>query len=60
VQELREPKYGEYYIFFSNVVSDRDIERLAEADEQEVVKDVQVFLFFFIFLFFLLFFFSIV
>jgi vacuolar protein sorting-associated protein 45 len=41
VAELREPKYGEYFIFFSNVVSDRDIERLAEADEQEVVKDVQ-------------------
>jgi hypothetical protein len=28
-------------VFFSNIVSDRDIERLAEADEQEVVKDVQ-------------------
>lgn len=41
VQELRDPKFGEYYIFFSNAISDRDIERLAEADEQEVVKDVQ-------------------
>lgn len=41
VQELRDPKYGEYYIFFTNVISDRDVERLAEADEQEVVKDVQ-------------------
>ncbi len=41
MSELREPKYGEYYVFFSNIVSDRDVERLAEADEQEVVKDVQ-------------------
>jgi hypothetical protein len=59
--ELREPKYGEYYLCqsvslrlkhgdlltpsysdFSNILSKTAIERLAEADEYEVVKEVQV------------------
>ncbi|XP_006462752.1 hypothetical protein AGABI2DRAFT_207344 [Agaricus bisporus var. bisporus H97] len=39
--ELREPKYGEYYLYFSNVLSKSGIERLAEADECEVVREVQ-------------------
>ncbi|KZT09400.1 vacuolar protein sorting-associated protein 45 [Laetiporus sulphureus 93-53] len=39
--ELREPKYGEYYLYFSNVLTKTSIERLAEADEYEVVKEVQ-------------------
>ncbi|KIL67798.1 hypothetical protein M378DRAFT_121901 [Amanita muscaria Koide BX008] len=39
--ELREPKYGEYYLYFSNVLSKSAIERLAEVDEFEVVKEVQ-------------------
>ncbi|KAF9013529.1 Sec1-like protein [Cyathus striatus] len=39
--ELREPKYGEYYLYFSNVLSKRSIEMLAEADEYEVVREVQ-------------------
>ncbi|KAG6332811.1 hypothetical protein ID866_6275 [Astraeus odoratus] len=34
--ELREPKYGEYYLYFSNVLPKSTIERLAEADEFEV------------------------
>lgn len=60
--ELREPKYGEYYLCqcvdsygrpvselttvnwsdFSNVLSKSSIERLAEVDEFEVVREVQV------------------
>ncbi|KAL4063304.1 Sec1-like protein [Scleroderma yunnanense] len=40
-QELREPRYGEYYLYFSNVLSKSTIERLAEADEFEVVREVQ-------------------
>lgn len=61
--ELREPKYGEYYLCqwvnhpssssatpalmqpqtdFSNILSKTAIERLAEVDEYEVVKEVQV------------------
>ncbi|KAI0712517.1 vacuolar protein sorting-associated protein 45 [Earliella scabrosa] len=39
--ELREPKYGEYYLYFSNILSKRAIERLADVDEYEVVREVQ-------------------
>lgn len=41
VEELRDPKYGEYYIYFSNIVRKSSLERLAEADDHEVVKSVQ-------------------
>ncbi|KAL7280139.1 hypothetical protein ACG7TL_006557 [Trametes sanguinea] len=40
--ELREPKYGEYYLSdFSNILSKTAIERLADVDEFEVVREVQ-------------------
>ncbi|KAI0826786.1 Sec1-like protein [Trametes gibbosa] len=39
--ELREPKYGEYYLYFSNILSKTSIERLADVDEYEVVREVQ-------------------
>ncbi|KAF8631676.1 hypothetical protein AX15_002262 [Amanita polypyramis BW_CC] len=39
--ELREPKYGEYYLYFSNILSKSAVERLAEVDEYEVVREVQ-------------------
>ncbi|KAI0087916.1 Sec1-like protein [Irpex rosettiformis] len=39
--ELKEPKYGEYYLYFSNVLSKTSIERLADVDEYEVVREVQ-------------------
>lgn len=42
-QELRVPKYGLYYIYFSNVISKQDVKTLAEADDQEVVREVQEF-----------------
>ncbi|PHH84412.1 hypothetical protein CDD83_1976 [Cordyceps sp. RAO-2017] len=41
VDELREPRYGEYYLYFTNVVKKSSLERLAEADDHEVVKTVQ-------------------
>ncbi|KAI0480801.1 glucose inhibited division protein A-domain-containing protein [Xylariaceae sp. FL0804] len=41
IEELRDPKYGEYYLYFSNVVKKSSLERLAEADDHEVVKMVQ-------------------
>ncbi|KAK3295989.1 Sec1-like protein [Chaetomium fimeti] len=41
IDELREPKYGEYHLFFSNVVKKSTLERLAEADDHEVVKLIQ-------------------
>ncbi|KAF8895370.1 Sec1-like protein [Infundibulicybe gibba] len=40
-EELREPKYGEYYLYFSNILSKTAIERLAEVDEYEIVREVQ-------------------
>uniref|UniRef100_A0A8C3XTW9 Vacuolar protein sorting-associated protein 45 n=1 Tax=Chelydra serpentina TaxID=8475 RepID=A0A8C3XTW9_CHESE len=43
IQELRRPKYSIYYIYFSNVISKSDVKSLAEADEQEVVAEVQEF-----------------
>ncbi|XP_044766692.1 vacuolar protein sorting-associated protein 45 [Coccinella septempunctata] len=39
--ELTRPKYGSYYIYFSNIIAKADIKVLAEHDEQEVVKEVQ-------------------
>ncbi|CAG8937293.1 unnamed protein product [Penicillium salamii] len=41
IDELREPKYGEYYIFLSNIIRKSALERLAEADSHEVVQLVQ-------------------
>ncbi|KAI8833728.1 Sec1-like protein [Chytridium lagenaria] len=41
VEELREPSYGDYYLYFSNTLKKSSIERLAEADEFEVVREVQ-------------------
>ena len=41
IDELREPKYGEYYLYFSNIVRKSSLERLAEADDQEVVCVLQ-------------------
>ncbi|XP_071449589.1 vacuolar protein sorting-associated protein 45 [Hetaerina americana] len=41
--ELKYPKYGSYYIYFSNIIAKADIKTLAESDELEVVRDVQEF-----------------
>lgn len=41
IDELREPRYGEYNVYFSNIVKKSSLERLAEADDHEVVKAVQ-------------------
>ncbi|XP_069796695.1 vacuolar protein sorting-associated protein 45 isoform X2 [Narcine bancroftii] len=41
MNELRRPKYGQFFIYFSNVISKSDIKDLAEADEHEVVSEVQ-------------------
>ncbi|KAJ8672591.1 hypothetical protein QAD02_003850 [Eretmocerus hayati] len=41
--ELRYPKYGMYYIYFSNIIPKTDIKLLAENDEQEVVREVHEF-----------------
>lgn len=39
--ELKNPQYGSYYIYFSNIIAKADIKILAEADDQEVVREVQ-------------------
>eukprot|EP00298_Acanthocystis_sp_HF-20_P022499 c30459_g1_i1.p1 GENE.c30459_g1_i1~~c30459_g1_i1.p1 ORF type:complete len:583 (+),score=208.00 c30459_g1_i1:32-1750(+) len=39
--EIKEPHYGEYHIFFSNIVKSSFIEELARADENEVIRQVQ-------------------
>lgn len=41
LDELRDPKYAEYNIYFSNIIRKSSLERLAEADDHEVVKAVQ-------------------
>ncbi|OVF10321.1 putative vacuolar protein sorting-associated protein [Clavispora lusitaniae] len=38
--ELRSPHYSQYSVFFSNSASKNDIEKLARADENEVVRSV--------------------
>lgn len=43
IKELRRPKYSVYFLYFSNVISKSDVKSLAEADEQEVVAEVQEF-----------------
>ncbi|CAH7671756.1 Sec1-like protein [Phakopsora pachyrhizi] len=39
--ELRNPRYREYWLYFSNILKKSEIENLAEADEREIVKEVQ-------------------
>lgn len=41
IRELKNPKYGQYYLYFTNVVEKLDVKSLAENDEQEVVREVQ-------------------
>eukprot|EP00041_Stephanoeca_diplocostata_P039841 m.1637974 g.1637974 ORF g.1637974 m.1637974 type:complete len:556 (-) comp26530_c0_seq1:268-1935(-) len=43
VAELKRPKYGQYDIYLTNVLKPSQLERLAEADEHEVVREVQEF-----------------
>jgi len=39
-RELRAPLYGSYFLHWTNVISKADVKRLAEADEQEVVREI--------------------
>jgi len=41
VEELRDPKYKEYHVVFNNITRVIYIERMAEADQQAVVMQVQ-------------------
>nr|CAG4643835.1 EOG090X03QA [Lepidurus arcticus] len=42
-KELKSPRYGQYYIYFTSIISKSAIKFLAEADEQEVVRELQEF-----------------
>ncbi|GAA5869434.1 hypothetical protein JCM3774_001451 [Rhodotorula dairenensis] len=42
-RELKQGRFGSYFLYFTNVLSKSQIERLAEADEHELVKEVQEF-----------------
>mmetsp|Transcript_29643 Transcript_29643/g.75321 ORF Transcript_29643/g.75321 Transcript_29643/m.75321 type:complete len:637 (-) Transcript_29643:127-2037(-) len=42
-EEFRDPKYGEYHLFFTNLTREGQIQQLAQADEHEVVQQVQEF-----------------
>jgi len=41
VKELKEPKFAEYHLFFSNIVPQDMLVRLGRADEHDVIKQVQ-------------------
>ncbi|CAH3038527.1 unnamed protein product [Pocillopora meandrina] len=41
--ELKNPKYGTYYLYFSNFIVKPSIRAIAEADDHEVVREVQEF-----------------
>ncbi|KAH1245463.1 Vacuolar protein sorting-associated protein 45 [Glycine max] len=40
-RQLASPRFGEYHLFFSNILKDTQIHLLADSDEQEVVQQVQ-------------------
>lgn len=40
-QELKAPKYGSYHLFFSNILPVESLEKIAEADDKEVVVQIQ-------------------
>jgi vacuolar protein sorting-associated protein 45 len=39
-QELSSPKYGEYHVYFTNVVARQSLQRLASADLRQLVRGV--------------------
>ncbi|KAI5701404.1 hypothetical protein M8J75_009075 [Diaphorina citri] len=40
-KELKNPKFGSYYIYFTNIIPKADIKTLAEYDEQESVREIE-------------------
>ncbi|GAB4861158.1 vacuolar protein sorting-associated protein 45 [Ancistrocladus abbreviatus] len=42
-RQLASPRFGEYHLFFSNILKDTQIHILADSDEHEVVQQVQEF-----------------
>ncbi|XP_026470099.1 vacuolar protein sorting-associated protein 45-like isoform X2 [Ctenocephalides felis] len=42
-KELRDPKYGSYYIYFCNIIPHASVKSLAESDDSESVREVKEF-----------------
>ncbi|XP_002123555.2 vacuolar protein sorting-associated protein 45 [Ciona intestinalis] len=42
-EELKHPRYGQYYLYFSHALSKSDLKMLAESDEHESVCDIREF-----------------
>ncbi|XP_058103232.1 vacuolar protein sorting-associated protein 45 homolog [Magnolia sinica] len=42
-RQIASPRFGEYHLFFSNILKTTQIQILADSDEQEVVQQVQEF-----------------
>ncbi|GAA0153376.1 membrane trafficking regulatory protein [Lithospermum erythrorhizon] len=42
-RQLAKPRFGEYHLFFSNILKDTQLHLLADSDEHEVVQQVQEF-----------------
>ncbi|CAH0390273.1 unnamed protein product [Bemisia tabaci] len=42
-KELRNPRFGVYYVYWSNIVRKADIKTIAECDEYESVREVEEF-----------------
>ncbi|CAK9145734.1 unnamed protein product [Ilex paraguariensis] len=42
-RQLAKPRFGEYHLFFSNIMKDTQLHILADSDEHEVVHQVQEF-----------------
>ncbi|CAH9051252.1 unnamed protein product [Cuscuta europaea] len=42
-RQLSKPRFGEYHLFFSNIMKDTQIHILADSDENEVVQQLQEF-----------------
>ncbi|XP_054788368.1 vacuolar protein sorting-associated protein 45 homolog [Prosopis cineraria] len=42
-RQIANPRFGEYHLFFSNMLKDTQIHILADSDEEEVVQQVQEF-----------------
>lgn len=40
-EHLSDPTYGEYHVFFSNIVPEEQLEYLAQNDPKKVIKEVQ-------------------
>ncbi|KAF1745794.1 hypothetical protein GCK72_022241 [Caenorhabditis remanei] len=41
VKELQDPRFSQYYLYFTNTINKYDVKRLAESDKNETVREVQ-------------------